>query len=228
MTLENQKPNGIGICIVGGETSSKEDVGFFVKSVTKNGPAFHDSRIKPGDRIVAINDVGLEGKVHHEAVEMIKHSEVFVKLLIAQIKPPGSLKKRDNDDEMFLTKLRESNIRHDRDSKDLSSSRSDVEPDPDLSSSIPVITVRTASVHSQSKNDKNKNKNIENELIKKSQKVTDAQCSIPQLDEEYEDQDVGNSFTADIHSTLSQVDSLHSEMAVSDIPVDEMDAQGNV
>ena len=215
VNLEKQKPYGIGITIVGGDSSSKQDVGLFVKSVTKDGSAFQDGRIKPGDRIIAINNESVDGKEHHEAVKIIKHSKGKVKLLISQIKPPGSIKKRDYDDTLFEMKLHESILEHEKDHMDLSSSRNDIDH-----STVPMITVCNPSVHSSHEKDKKNNKNIENGYIENDKNTADAHSSIPKMVDELEDQDVENSTTADVHSTLSLVDSLHSEIAASDIAAD--------
>ncbi|XP_069124056.1 tyrosine-protein phosphatase non-receptor type 13-like isoform X2 [Argopecten irradians] len=103
-------PNtGFGITIVGGESTSKLDLGIFVKSVTRNSPAQRDGRIRPGDRIIAINDQSLEGRQHHTAVQMIRESGSHVKLLISQVKCPGSLRRKEHDDSIILEKLRLSN-----------------------------------------------------------------------------------------------------------------------
>lgn len=88
VTLRRESPHGIGITIVGGESTGRLDLGIFIKSVTPGGPADRDGRIKPGDRLIAINDQSLEGMQHHVAVQLIRNATEHVKLLISQVRPP--------------------------------------------------------------------------------------------------------------------------------------------
>ena len=202
---------GIGITIVGGDNNRGHDLGIFVKSVTVNGPAHRDGRIKPGDRLLAINECSVEGLPHHDAVKMIKKSSSQVKLKISQIRPPGSLRKRDHDDIGFHMKLRGScngELEKDNMEKEASSSLH-----ADDTSTMPVITVHdNVSVHSEDKNENDKK--IEGQMI-----------SIPDSINVCEDH--GRS-SADVHSTLSQVDSLNSELAIPDLPFDEQNGKHSV
>ena len=192
---------GIGITIVGGDSNRTHDLGIFVKSVTVNGPAHRDGRIKPGDRLLAINDCSVEGLPHHEAVKMIKYSGSQVKLKISQIRPPGSLRKKDHDEMNFHMKLRGScngDIERDDISLDQETSSSLYAAD---SSTIPVITVQS-----------------DDKKLEKDKKIDGQMCSIPDGINVCEDH--GRS-SVDVHSTLSQVDSLNSELAIPDLPLDE-------
>ncbi|KAH9490224.1 hypothetical protein Btru_036087, partial [Bulinus truncatus] len=95
VTLEKERKHGIGLTIVGGETTNSLDLGIFVKSIVPGGPAARDGRIMAGDRLIAIGGTSLEGKQHHEAVEMIKTGSSTITLLVSQIRPPGTIKKRN-------------------------------------------------------------------------------------------------------------------------------------
>ena len=108
--LGKDSDTGFGITIVGSESMDKLDLGVFIKSVAMGGPAAIDGRIRPGDRLLAINDNSLEGLQHHRAVQMIRESGSQVKLLISQVKCPTSLRRKDYDDSLTLTKLRGSNV----------------------------------------------------------------------------------------------------------------------
>ncbi|CAG5126934.1 unnamed protein product, partial [Candidula unifasciata] len=110
VTLKKEDPHGIGLTIVGGEATSSLDLGIFVKSVVPGGPADRDGRIKPGDRLIAIGTDSLEGKQHRDAVRMIREGGPQITLLVSQIRPPGTIKKRNLHDEQaeFEKKLRNS------------------------------------------------------------------------------------------------------------------------
>ena len=95
VTLEKEEGHGVGITIVGGETTSSLDLGIFVKSVVSGGPAERDGRIRCGDRLIAIGATSLEGKQHHEAVAMIRDSGPSVTFLVSQVRPPGTIKRRN-------------------------------------------------------------------------------------------------------------------------------------
>ena len=211
--LAKEPEFGIGITIVGGDINRKHDLGIFVKSVTVNGPAHRDSRIKPGDRILAINDRSVEGLPHHKAVKIIKKSSSHVKLKISQVKPPRSLRKKDNDDALFQMKLKGSFVSepdNDNIPLDTKTSPSDRKSSPSQSADeiiTPVINVEEcASVHSDEEN-------VEND-----KKFDGQMTSIP---DDVIVTDDGLRSHADVHSTLSQVDSLNSELAVQELPADE-------
>ena len=94
MTLPKEGDKGIGITIVGGETTSSLDLGIFVKSVLKDGPAARTGQIQAGDRLIAINGVSLEGVQHHEAVQLIRESVSSVTLLVSQMRAPATVRRK--------------------------------------------------------------------------------------------------------------------------------------
>lgn len=105
VVLEKEPQFGIGITIVGGENPNKIDLGIFVKTVTPGGPADKDGRIRPGDRLLAINDQTIEEM--QQAVQLIREAKNFVKLCVCQIKAPGSVRRKICDD-VISTKLKQS------------------------------------------------------------------------------------------------------------------------
>ena len=205
---------GFGITIIGGDNNREPNFGIFVKSVTVNTPAHRDGRIKPGDKIVAINDSSTEGLPHHKAVNMIKNSSPEVKFKFSQIRAPRSLRKHNHDD--FRTRMKAFSRGSVTDNSDgeitqipLAKENSPSQHADD--SSLPVITVQDcASVHSDDKNNEN------------DKKIDEQMSSIPDGLDACEDHGRNS---ADVHSTLSQVDSLNSELAVLELPVDEQNSK---
>lgn len=105
VTLRKEPHVGIGITIVGGENTDGLDLGIFVKTITPDSPADIEGRIKPGDRIIAINGHSLEGKQHHIAVKLIQQATNEVKLLVSQVRPPKTIRRKANGDTSVQAKL---------------------------------------------------------------------------------------------------------------------------
>ncbi|XP_064639301.1 tyrosine-protein phosphatase non-receptor type 13-like isoform X2 [Lineus longissimus] len=84
VSLAKDREYGIGITIVGGESTSKLDLGIFIKSITPGGPAETGGQVQAGDRIIAVNGKSFEGIPHHKAVEIIRDSPSPVQLLVSQ------------------------------------------------------------------------------------------------------------------------------------------------
>uniref|UniRef100_A0A8C5RPA8 Tyrosine-protein phosphatase non-receptor type 13 n=1 Tax=Laticauda laticaudata TaxID=8630 RepID=A0A8C5RPA8_LATLA len=82
---------GRGFEITGGEKTGKFDLGIFIHSVTPGGPADLQGSLKPGDRLISVNNVSLEGVSHPAALEIIEHAPENVTLVISQPKD-GSVK----------------------------------------------------------------------------------------------------------------------------------------
>ncbi|KAM4807873.1 tyrosine-protein phosphatase non-receptor type 13 [Rhinophrynus dorsalis] len=76
----------LGFQIVGGDTSGKLDLGIFINSITPGGPADLDGRLKPGDRLISVNSVSLEGVSEQTALEILQASPEDVTLLVSQPK----------------------------------------------------------------------------------------------------------------------------------------------
>ena len=88
VTLPKEPRVGVGVTIVGGENVGALDLGCFVRSVIPGGPADRDGRIRPGDRIIAINGQSVEGVPHHRAVELIRDAPGHVQLMLSQAREP--------------------------------------------------------------------------------------------------------------------------------------------
>ncbi|XP_023568727.1 tyrosine-protein phosphatase non-receptor type 13 isoform X6 [Octodon degus] len=89
ITLVNLKKDskyGLGFQIIGGEKMGRLDLGVFISSITPGGPADLDGCLKPGDRLISVNSVSLEGVSHHAAVEILQNAPEDVTLVISQPK----------------------------------------------------------------------------------------------------------------------------------------------
>uniref|UniRef100_A0A8C8TWW6 Tyrosine-protein phosphatase non-receptor type 13 n=1 Tax=Peromyscus maniculatus bairdii TaxID=230844 RepID=A0A8C8TWW6_PERMB len=79
-----------GFQIIGGEKMGRLDLGVFISSVTPGGPADLDGCLKPGDRLISVNSVSLEGVSHHAAVDILQNAPEDVTLVISQPKEKPS------------------------------------------------------------------------------------------------------------------------------------------
>ncbi|XP_078223016.1 tyrosine-protein phosphatase non-receptor type 13 isoform X9 [Callithrix jacchus] len=89
ITLVNLKKDakyGLGFQIIGGEKMGRLDLGIFISSITPGGPADLDGCLKPGDRLISVNSVSLEGVSHHTAIEILQNAPEDVTLVISQPK----------------------------------------------------------------------------------------------------------------------------------------------
>ncbi|KAM5282585.1 tyrosine-protein phosphatase non-receptor type 13 isoform 8-T8 [Hipposideros larvatus] len=89
ITLVNLKKDakyGLGFQIIGGEKMGRLDLGVFISSVTPGGPADLDGCLKPGDRLISVNSVSLEGVSHHAAIDILQNAPEDVTLVISQPK----------------------------------------------------------------------------------------------------------------------------------------------
>ncbi|XP_018431695.1 PREDICTED: tyrosine-protein phosphatase non-receptor type 13 [Nanorana parkeri] len=84
--LKKDPKYDLGFQIMGGETTGKLDLGLFISSITPGGPADVDGRLKPGDRLISVNSVSLEGVSHQTAVDILQSSPEDVSLLVSQPK----------------------------------------------------------------------------------------------------------------------------------------------
>ncbi|XP_054342008.1 tyrosine-protein phosphatase non-receptor type 13 isoform X14 [Pongo pygmaeus] len=89
ITLVNLKKDakyGLGFQIIGGEKMGRLDLGIFISSIAPGGPADLDGCLKPGDRLISVNSVSLEGVSHHAAIEILQNAPEDVTLVISQPK----------------------------------------------------------------------------------------------------------------------------------------------
>ncbi|XP_075798861.1 tyrosine-protein phosphatase non-receptor type 13 isoform X5 [Microtus pennsylvanicus] len=86
VNLKKDSKHGLGFQIIGGEKMGRLDLGVFISSVTPGGPADLDGCLKPGDRLISVNSVSLEGVSHHAAVDILQNAPEDVTLVISQPK----------------------------------------------------------------------------------------------------------------------------------------------
>nr|XP_056711281.1 tyrosine-protein phosphatase non-receptor type 13 [Euleptes europaea] len=84
--LKKDEKYGLGFQITGGEKTGKLDLGIFIRSVTPGGPADLQGSLKPGDRLISVNSMSLEGVSHHAALEILERAPSDVTLVISQPK----------------------------------------------------------------------------------------------------------------------------------------------
>ncbi|CAL9682119.1 unnamed protein product [Knipowitschia caucasica] len=84
--LKKEVKYGLGFQIVGGETSGRKDLGTIVSAITPGGPADVNGSLKPGDRLISVNGVFVEGLSHAATVEILQNAPDDVKLVVSQPK----------------------------------------------------------------------------------------------------------------------------------------------
>ncbi|XP_051969243.1 tyrosine-protein phosphatase non-receptor type 13 [Xyrauchen texanus] len=86
VTLKKDPKGGLGIVIVGEDNTGRLDLGIFIASVVPGGPADNDGRIKPGGRLISLNQISLEGVSFSEAANIMQNSSNEVELIVSQQK----------------------------------------------------------------------------------------------------------------------------------------------
>ncbi|XP_072352385.1 tyrosine-protein phosphatase non-receptor type 13 isoform X14 [Scyliorhinus torazame] len=84
--LKKDVKHGLGFQIVGGEKTGKLDLGIFVTTIMPGGPAELDRSLNPGDRIISVNGISLEGVTHDRAVDILQTGPEDVMLMVSQPK----------------------------------------------------------------------------------------------------------------------------------------------
>ncbi|KII62918.1 Membrane-associated guanylate kinase, WW and PDZ domain-containing protein 1 [Thelohanellus kitauei] len=73
--------NGFGFSLIGGISRNRE-LPFYIQSLTSGGPALLSKKIRPGDKIRAINGMQIQGMSHQDVVDNIKSIPNEMTLLI--------------------------------------------------------------------------------------------------------------------------------------------------
>ncbi|KAK7143198.1 hypothetical protein R3I93_014385 [Phoxinus phoxinus] len=86
VNLKKDVKYGLGFQVVGGESSGRQDLGSLISSITPGGPADINGCLKPGDRLLSVNDVSLEDISHDTVVEILQSTPDDVTLVVSQPK----------------------------------------------------------------------------------------------------------------------------------------------
>nr|XP_009305699.1 FERM and PDZ domain-containing protein 2 isoform X4 [Danio rerio] len=86
VTLKKDPKLGYGFIIVGEDNTGKLDLGIFIASIIPDGPADKDGRIRPGGRLISLNNISLEGVTFNIAASILQNSPEEVELIVSQPK----------------------------------------------------------------------------------------------------------------------------------------------
>ncbi|XP_016126724.1 tyrosine-protein phosphatase non-receptor type 13-like isoform X2 [Sinocyclocheilus grahami] len=86
VNLKKDVKYGLGFQVVGGENSGRQDLGTIISSITPCGPADINGCLKPGDRLLSVNDVSVESLSHDTVVEILQNTPDDVTLVVSQPK----------------------------------------------------------------------------------------------------------------------------------------------
>uniref|UniRef100_I3JL98 Tyrosine-protein phosphatase non-receptor type 20 n=1 Tax=Oreochromis niloticus TaxID=8128 RepID=I3JL98_ORENI len=92
VNLKKDVKYGLGFQVVGGENSGRADLGTIISSITPGGPADINGCLKPGDRLISVNEKSLEGLSHTTVVDILQNSPDDVTLVVSQPKERSSFK----------------------------------------------------------------------------------------------------------------------------------------
>uniref|UniRef100_A0A8D3D4M8 Protein tyrosine phosphatase non-receptor type 13 n=1 Tax=Scophthalmus maximus TaxID=52904 RepID=A0A8D3D4M8_SCOMX len=86
VNLKKDVKYGLGFQVVGGENSGRMDLGTIISSITPGGPADVNGFLRPGDRLISVNEVNLEGLSHASTLEVLQSAPDDVTLVVSQPK----------------------------------------------------------------------------------------------------------------------------------------------
>ncbi|XP_042634618.1 tyrosine-protein phosphatase non-receptor type 13-like isoform X2 [Cyprinus carpio] len=86
VNLKKDVKYGLGFQVVGGEISGRQGLGRIVRSLTSGGSEEVNGCLKPGDRLLSMNDVSLESLSHDTVVEILQDAPDDVTLVVSQPK----------------------------------------------------------------------------------------------------------------------------------------------
>eukprot|EP00116_Pleurobrachia_bachei_P003300 sb/3463562/ len=80
-----KRTKSLGVSIVGGKDSSNSHLGIFVKNVFKDGPAYMDGRLKPGDQILVVGGISTSDITQEQAAKLIDSDSDYVRITVAKM-----------------------------------------------------------------------------------------------------------------------------------------------
>nr|XP_057908268.1 tyrosine-protein phosphatase non-receptor type 13 isoform X4 [Doryrhamphus excisus] len=84
VSLKKDVKYGLGFQVVGGENSGRTNMGTIISSITPGGPADSNGTLTPGDRLIAVNDLNLEGLSHAATIDALQNTPDDVTLVVSQ------------------------------------------------------------------------------------------------------------------------------------------------
>nr|XP_019937658.1 PREDICTED: tyrosine-protein phosphatase non-receptor type 13 isoform X3 [Paralichthys olivaceus] len=86
VNLKKDVKYGLGFQVVGGENSGRMDLGTIISSITPGGPADVNGCLKPGDRLISVNEFNLDGLSHASTLEILQKAPDDITLVVSQPK----------------------------------------------------------------------------------------------------------------------------------------------
>ncbi|XP_061732538.1 tyrosine-protein phosphatase non-receptor type 13 isoform X1 [Nerophis ophidion] len=86
VSLKKDAKYGLGFQVVGGENSGRKDMGTIISSIMPGGPADANGSLTPGDRLIAVNGLNLEGLSHADTIDVLQNTPDEVTLVVSQPK----------------------------------------------------------------------------------------------------------------------------------------------
>lgn len=72
-------PEGLGFNVMGGREQNSP---IYISRIIPNGVAWRQGGLKKGDQLLSVNGVSVENEYHEKAVELLKHAQGNVKLVV--------------------------------------------------------------------------------------------------------------------------------------------------
>ncbi|XP_075585381.1 protein lap4 isoform X3 [Dermatophagoides farinae] len=80
-----------------GNPFDREDEGIFISQINLGGAAARDGRLKPGMRIIEVNDASLLGVSHHQAVQELRNQGLRIRVLVCDGYDPQQVPIANNE-----------------------------------------------------------------------------------------------------------------------------------